>query len=62
MKVTINSWADGAPIPEKFAFGKIPAEGRFETSANINPAINWADAPEGTKSFAKVTYDYCDYP
>lgn len=57
MKVTIDSWTDGEPVPEKFAFGKIPADGRFATSANINPAINWSDAPEGTKSFAVIMHD-----
>lgn len=57
MKVTIDAWADGAAIPEKFAFGKIPVEGRFETSANINPAISWSDVPEGTRSFAMIVHD-----
>jgi Raf kinase inhibitor-like YbhB/YbcL family protein len=57
MEITLKSWANGAPVPEKFAFGKIPAEGRFETSDNINPAIGWSDAPEGTKSFAVIMHD-----
>ena len=57
MKMTIDAWANGAAIPEKFAFGKIPVEGRFETSANINPAISWSDVPEGTKSFAIIMHD-----
>lgn len=57
MKVTINAWADGASIPTKFAFGKIPAEGRFELSDNINPEISWSDAPAGTKSFAIICHD-----
>ncbi len=57
MKVKIPSWADGASIPEKFAFGKIPAEGRFALSSNINPAIEWSDAPEGTKSYAIICHD-----
>lgn len=57
MNVTIDAWADGATIPKKFAFGKIPAEGRFETSANINPTISWSDVPKGTKSFAILMHD-----
>ncbi len=57
MKITIESWANGAPIPPKFAFGNIPTEGRFETSDNVNPAISWNDAPEGTKSFAIICHD-----
>lgn len=57
MKVTIDSWADGAPIPTRFAFGKIPEEGRFALSDNINPAIAWSDAPDGTKSFVILCHD-----
>ena len=57
MKLSIEGWDDGAPIPTKFAFGKIPAEGRFETSDNISPAISWSDAPAGTKSFALICHD-----
>ncbi|MGD1887782.1 MAG: YbhB/YbcL family Raf kinase inhibitor-like protein [Cohaesibacteraceae bacterium] len=57
MKITINDWADGAPIPPRFAFGKIPAEGRFEHSDNVNPAVAWSDAPAGTKSFALICHD-----
>lgn len=57
MKLTIEGWDDGAPIPAKFAFGKIPAEGRFELGGNINPAISWSDAPAGTKSFVLICHD-----
>jgi Raf kinase inhibitor-like YbhB/YbcL family protein len=57
MKLSITGWEDGAPIPAKFAFGKIPAEGRFEISDNISPAISWSDIPEGTKSFALICHD-----
>jgi hypothetical protein len=57
MKVIINGWADGASIPTKFAFGKIPTEGRFELADNINPEISWSDAPAGTKSFAIICHD-----
>jgi Raf kinase inhibitor-like YbhB/YbcL family protein len=57
MKVKIESWADGGVIPSKFAFGKIPAVGRFELADNISPAISWSDAPEGTQSFAIICHD-----
>lgn len=57
MKIMINGFAHGAPIPTKFAFGKIPQEGRFSLSDNVNPAIAWSDAPEGTKSFAIICHD-----
>ena len=41
----------------EFAFGKIPAQGRFETSDNISPELSWSDIPEGTKSFALICHD-----
>ena len=57
MKLSIDAWTDGAAIPAKFAFAKIPAEGHFEFSDNINPAVGWSNAPEGTKSFALIVHD-----
>ena len=57
MKLSIKGWEDGAPIPTKFAFGKIPAQGRFETSDNISPELSWSDIPEGTESFALICHD-----
>lgn len=57
MKLTINGWADGDQIPEKFAFGRIPNEGRFSTSDNISPELSWSDVPAGTKSFAVICHD-----
>ena len=57
MKVSIPAWANGSPIPSRFAFGKIPDEGRFELGGNVNPKITWTDAPEGTKSFAIICHD-----
>ena len=57
MKVTISAWADGAPIPSEYAFGQIPAEGRFELGGNISPEISWSGAPDGTKSFALICHD-----
>ncbi|NOR62474.1 MAG: YbhB/YbcL family Raf kinase inhibitor-like protein [Rhodobacteraceae bacterium] len=57
MKILIDSWINGASIPSKFAFGKIPAEGRFALAENVNPAIAWRDAPAGTKSFAIICHD-----
>lgn len=57
MKISIDSWADGSPIPAKFAFGDIPAEGPFALSGNISPKVAWSGAPEGTKSFALIVHD-----
>lgn len=57
MKLTITGWAEGAPIPPKFAFGRIPPEGRFEVSDNINPQVAWDGAPAETQSFALICHD-----
>jgi len=57
LTVTIDGWADGAAIPSKFAFGQIPAEGRFELGGNTSPAIRWSGAPSNTKSFAIIVHD-----
>ncbi|MEM9629918.1 MAG: YbhB/YbcL family Raf kinase inhibitor-like protein [Pseudomonadota bacterium] len=57
LTVDIKGWANGAPIPEKFAFGRIPAEGRFETGGNVSPGITWSNVPEGTNSFAIICHD-----
>ncbi len=57
MKLTVNGWKDGEAIPAKFAFGQIPAEGRFELGGNTNPRIAWSEAPGGTKSFALICHD-----
>jgi hypothetical protein len=54
---SVDGVADSAPISPKFAFGNIPAEGRFEFSQNINPAVAWSDAPASTKSFAIIVHD-----
>ncbi|MEM0899489.1 MAG: YbhB/YbcL family Raf kinase inhibitor-like protein [Pseudomonadota bacterium] len=57
MEVNIDGWDHGEPIPSKFAFGQIPAEGRFELGGNVNPHIAWTGAPAGTKSFALICHD-----
>jgi|GEM_PF-2723386 len=37
MDITLKAWAHDAPIPEKYAFGKIPAEGRFDSRLQLGP-------------------------
>lgn len=57
LNVTITGWANGAPMPEKFAFC-VPAEqGHATMGPNISPEIAWTGAPAGTKSFAIVCID-----
>jgi Raf kinase inhibitor-like YbhB/YbcL family protein len=55
--ITIEGWEHGAAIPEKFALGKQDSDSHVALTDNINPAISWADAPAGTKSFAIICND-----
>jgi Raf kinase inhibitor-like YbhB/YbcL family protein len=55
--LTVDGYKDGAPIPGKFAFGVPAREGHVALSDNLNPAVAWANAPEGTKSFALICHD-----
>lgn len=57
LDVTIDGWANGEAIPDKFAFCRPAAPGPIEMSDNRNPAIRWANAPEGTKSYAVLCVD-----
>jgi len=57
MKLTSQSFADGAPIPGEFSFC-IPAdEGHVCLGANRNPQLAWSDVPEGTRSFVLICHD-----
>ena len=58
MKLTSDSFADGAPIPEEFAFGRIDPKLHIALSNNRNPHLAWTGAPVGTKSFAIICHDY----
>ena len=57
MKITSQSFNDGASLPEEFAFGKHDAKHHVGLSGNRNPHIAWADVPSGTKSFALICHD-----
>lgn len=47
MKVTSSAFADGARIPKKHTGEDL----------DVSPALAWADAPAGTRSFAVVCHD-----
>lgn len=55
--VSIDAWTSGTPIPARFAFGTLDDDANFALSDNQSPAIRWANAPEGTQSFAIITHD-----
>ena len=57
MKLTSQSFTDGARIPGEFAFCIPAAEGHVCLGANRNPQLAWADVPAGTRSFALICHD-----
>jgi Raf kinase inhibitor-like YbhB/YbcL family protein len=57
MRLTSSSFNDGAPIPGEFAFC-IPHAGHHVClGKNLNPQLEWSDAPAGTKSFVIICCD-----
>ncbi len=57
MELRSDSFADGAAIPEKNAFGRFHPETYAELSENLSPHLAWSGAPEGTRSFAVLCTD-----
>jgi Raf kinase inhibitor-like YbhB/YbcL family protein len=57
MKLTSNSFADGAKIPAEFAFCAPDPATHATLSQNRNPHLAWGDVPAGTKSFALICHD-----
>jgi len=55
--LSIDAWANGTPIPSRFAFGRLNSDAQFELSENLSPRMAWSNPPEGTKSFAIVCHD-----
>ena len=57
MKLSSESFSDGAAIPGEFAFC-IPAdEGHVSLADNRNPHLAWSDVPAGTQSFVLICHD-----
>jgi len=57
MKLTTTAFADMAPIPPRYAFGRIDPKAHVALSDNRNPGLRWSDVPAGTKSLALVCHD-----
>lgn len=56
-KIEIEGFADGATIPDRFAFCQPAAEGHVTFSDNLNPTVRWSGAPAGTAAFALIVHD-----
>lgn len=57
MKLTSQSFTDGARIPGEFAFCIPAAEGHVCLGGNRNPQLSWSEVPAGTKSFVLICHD-----
>jgi Raf kinase inhibitor-like YbhB/YbcL family protein len=57
MKLTSQTFRNGAPIPERCAFAKPDPRSHLALSDNKNPQIGWSDLPAGTQSLVLVCHD-----
>lgn len=57
MKLTTDAFADMAPIPPEYAFGRMDPSAHVALSGNRNPGFRWSGAPAGTRSFALLCHD-----
>lgn len=57
MKLATDAFADLAPIPARYAFGRMDPATHVALSDNRNPGFRWSGAPTGTKSFALICHD-----
>ena len=57
MKLWSDSWANGERIPERYAAGRLAAEGATFAD-NVSPHLAWSDLPAGTRSLALICHDF----
>lgn len=57
MQLDSRDITDRQPISPRFAFGRQDAENHMVLSENLSPHMAWADAPDGTRSFALLCVD-----
>jgi hypothetical protein len=57
MKIWSDSFADGAPIPARCAFGTYHPASHVALSDNRNPHLAYSDLPAGTRSLALICHD-----
>lgn len=57
MNVSSESFQDGAPIPDEFAFARRDPESHATLSSNRNPQLTWEGVPDGCRSLALICVD-----
>jgi len=58
MKIWSDAWSNGEAIPERFAAGRLAADGSVQFSDNLSPPLAWSDLPAGTQSLVLVCHDF----
>jgi Raf kinase inhibitor-like YbhB/YbcL family protein len=58
MKLSSQSWANGDPIPSRYAAGRLMTDGSVAFSENLNPHLAWSDLPVGARSLVLVCHDF----
>lgn len=58
MKLWSDGWANGEPIPERFAAGRLGADGQVGFADNLSPHLAWSGLPEGTRSLVLICQDF----
>lgn len=58
MKLTSHSWANGEPIPSRYAAGRLASDGSVTFSENLNPHLAWSELPAGTRSLVLICHDF----
>ena len=58
MELWSESWTNGDRIPERFAAGRLQADGSVGFSDNLNPHLAWGGLPEGTQSVVLICHDF----
>lgn len=58
MELRSDSWTSGDRIPERYAAGRMLAEGGVGFSDNLNPHLAWSDLPDGVRSMVLICHDF----
>lgn len=57
MRLWSPAWANGEPIPPRYAAGRLK-DGGVGFSDNLSPPLAWSDVPQGARSLALVCHDF----
>jgi Raf kinase inhibitor-like YbhB/YbcL family protein len=57
LRISVDTFKDGAMIPNKYAFCMPVAQGHTAPGANFSPSISWSRGPRGTESYVIMLYD-----